>query len=195
MLGEAEISNPFKELLNFKFKDNTLDYYAKIWRLHSSFEGSVQQKQLLNKFYRESLISAVHKYCNRNAPNLEKDHFHLADYHEHCVATPVEIKPDFERLKSSASKKQGHFYAYLKVNDISLDPIEITMNFMELLLSIKDGYRPNKHDKGAVILLEELLEKILSIANQNNTIWIFHADRRIKLVNEGDEYYEISGIK
>ncbi|SFK54128.1 DNA phosphorothioation-dependent restriction protein DptF [Methylophaga sulfidovorans] len=194
LLGDSDLSSGFKRVLNSDFKDSTLDFYSATWRLHANFDGTAQHKQLLNKFYKDTLISSLHRYCNRNAQSLDKDHFHLTSLRGYNVATTVDIRADFESIKSDRHDNISHFQAHLKVNETSHVCVEITMNLFELMLKINEGYRPNKHDKSAIILLDEILENILEIANQSDTLLIFHKEARYKIVNEENDYYEISGI-
>ena len=70
----------------------------------------------------------------------------------------------------------------------------ISINLMELLIKINQGYRPNKHDKNAVLLLDEVIEQIIIVANEKDTLFILKGDKRYKIANEDDEYFEVSGI-
>lgn len=56
------------------------------------------------------------------------------------------------------------------------------------------GYRPNKHDKNTVVLLDEIVDQIVDIANTSNTLYL-HADSlRIKLKQVDEDDIEVSGL-
>lgn len=73
-------------------------------------------------------------------------------------------------------------------------PMPISINLLELLEKINQGYRPNKHDKNAVLLLDEVIEQTITVANEKNTLFILKNDKRYKVVNEDNEYFEVSGM-
>ena len=57
------------------------------------------------------------------------------------------------------------------------------------------GYRPNKHDKNTVVLLDELVDEIADIANSENTLYIVgKGQQQYKVTNVDDEDFEVSGL-
>jgi len=70
----------------------------------------------------------------------------------------------------------------------------ISVKLLELLVKIGQGYRPNKHDKNAVLLLDEALEQMLAVANRKDTLFILKANKRYKIVREESDYFEVSGM-
>jgi DNA phosphorothioation-dependent restriction protein DptF len=52
------------------------------------------------------------------------------------------------------------------------------------------GYRPNRHDKNSVVILEEVLEEIVSISGQTDTLHfhIINNSAHWSLTQEEDEY-------
>lgn len=191
---EEEFLNDYTNQLKQDFDHSLVEKYANFWLLHREFDGSGQQRQKLNKFYRDILISAIHRYCNRNSPALDKDQFFISEYNNYKVAAELEIKPDFNTIKTQSVNKVGSFRAYISVDGHTLLPMPITINLLGLLEKINKGYRPNKHDKNAVLLLDEVIEQIITIANKKNTLLILKDDKRFKVVNEDNEYFEVSGI-
>lgn len=191
---EAQFANDYINGLKADFDNSLVEQYAKIWLLHREFDGSGKQKKELNKFYKDTLISAVHRYCNRNSPSLDKDQFFISEYNDFKTAAELEVKPDFSAIKTQAVSKIGSFNAHIRVDDHSLLPMPISINLLELLEKINQGYRPNKHDKNAVLLLDEVIEQIITVANEKHTLFILKNDKRYKVVNEDDEYFEVSGL-
>jgi DNA phosphorothioation-dependent restriction protein DptF len=56
-----------------------------------------------------------------------------------------------------------------------------------------DGYRPNKHDKNTVVILDEIVDKIADVANSSDTLYILKKDQRIKITSDGEDF-EVSGL-
>lgn len=191
---EAQFANEYINELKADFDNTLVEKYANTWLLHREFDGSGKQKKDLTKFYKDILIAAIHRYCNRNSPTLDKDQFFISEYNGFKTAAELEVKADFTALKTQGVSKIGSFNAYIRVDDNVLLPMPISINLLELLEKINQGYRPNKHDKNAVLLLDEVIEQIIAVANEKNTLFVLKNDKRYKIVNEDDEYFEVSGI-
>ncbi|GLT17751.1 hypothetical protein GCM10007938_15290 [Vibrio zhanjiangensis] len=191
---EGQLTNKYINELKVDFDNSLVNQYANTWLLHREFDGSGKQKKELNKFYKDILIAAIHRYCNRNSPTLDKDQFFISEYNGFKTAAELEVKPDFTAIKTQGVSKIGFFNAHIRVDDNTLLPMPISINLLELLEKINQGYRPNKHDKNAVLLLDEVIEQIITVANEKNTLFILKNDKRYKIVNEDDEYFEVSGI-
>lgn len=192
--GDDELSNEFVISIQNEFTNNLVETYASAWMLHRDFDGSGQMRKALSSFYKETLIAALHRYCNRHAPTLDKDGYLVSELNGYKTAVSLEVKPDFSSIKNNALEKIGTFNAYLKVDGKSLKPMPISVKLLELLIKIGQGYRPNKHDKNAVLLLDEALEQMLAVANQKDTLFILKGDKRYKVVKEESDYFEVSGI-
>ena len=191
---DTEFSNEYVNDLKQDFDNSLIALYAKTWLLHCNFDNSAKQKKTLNRFYKDTLIAAIHRYCNRNSPNLDKDAYFISEYNGFKTAVELEIKPDFTAIVKNGVCKIGAFNGYLQVDGNSLMPMPISINLMSLLSKINQGYRPNKHDKNAVLQLDEVIEQIITVANDKDTLFILKGDKRYKIANEDDEYFEVSGI-
>ena len=84
----------------------------------------------------------------------------------------------------------------VKVNDreAKVRPIPLNINLLELLIDIVSGYRPNKHDKSAVVLLDELVDDIIKVANQSRDIQIVKGAQRFELRKVEDDEIEVSEV-
>ncbi|BCV56413.1 hypothetical protein TUM17384_03580 [Shewanella algae] len=191
---DALLGAGFAQVFSEDFSNTLVDQYASIWLLHKSFDGSGKQKKELNTFYKDTLIAAIHRYCNRHAHTLDKDVYFISEYNGFKTAVELEVKPHYSAILENRSHKIGAFYAQLLVDDKPLKPMPISMNLFGLLQRITQGYRPNKHDKNAVLLLDEVIEQIVSVANEKETLLILKGDKRYKVTNEDHEYFEVSGI-
>ena len=186
---EEQYLNEYTNALKADFDSSLVEQYARIWLLHKEFDGSSEQERELNKFYVDTLIAAIHRYCNRNAPALDEDQFFISEYNGFKTAVELDVEPDFCVIKSQGVSKIGAFNAYICVDDTALLPIPISVNFIELLEKINLGYRPNKHDKNSVLLLDEVIEQVVSVANEKNTLFIIKNEEIHKVVNKKQGWY------
>ncbi|WP_230431902.1 DNA phosphorothioation-dependent restriction protein DptF [Plesiomonas shigelloides] len=193
--GDNELSNEFVTRIQNEFTNNLVETYASIWMLHRDFDGSGKMRKELGRFYKDTLIAALHRYCNRHAPILDKDEYLVSEINGYKTAVSLEVKPDFSAIQNNTLEKIGTFTAYLQVDDQLLKPIPISVRLLELLVKISQGYRPNKHDKNAVLLLDEALEQILAVAKKKKTLFILKGDKRYKIVQEESYYFEVSGMR
>jgi DNA phosphorothioation-dependent restriction protein DptF len=197
LLQNEEIGNNYHQKYKVDFSDNLLDAYATIWRLHL-IPTQNDNKNELKSFYRDVLLTAISKYINRNAPNLGRDEFLLTTRSSYQVTTQLDIKQDNAAIKIASASEDynvSHFVAYLKIGEQVLKPLQININLLGLLLRIVEGYQPNKHDKNAVVLLDELIEELQRFAANSKTLFIIRGQQRFKLYdaeNNGTEL-EVSG--
>ncbi|WP_318502957.1 DNA phosphorothioation-dependent restriction protein DptF [Photobacterium leiognathi] len=193
--GDDELCNEFVSNIQKEFTNNLIDDYASAWILHRDFDGSGIKRKALSSFYKETLIAALHRYCNRHAPILNKDEYSLSELNGYKTAVSLDVKADFTAIQNDVLEKIGSFNAYLIVDGRSLKPMPISVKLLELLVKIGQGYRPNKHDKNAVLLLDEALEQMLAVANQKDTLFILKGDKRYKIVKEESDFFEVSGMQ
>jgi DNA phosphorothioation-dependent restriction protein DptF len=89
----------------------------------------------------------------------------------------LNISPDISNLKSDSNDELFKFNPSLIIgykNDEkgSQYKIDIDFNLYELLMRVKDGYRPNKNDKYNYINFVEFINKIQKLGNQNKEVYI-----------------------
>ena len=60
------------------------------------------------------------------------------------------------------------FPVCLKVGDEPLQTFNVNLSFLELVSKINDGYRPNKHDKNTIVILEEMESYLRNARNWGN---------------------------
>lgn len=193
MLRKSDFSNNYHQYFADDFDEQLLEKYSDIWHLHSSFDGSTEQKAKLRRFYRETAIAAIRSYNNRNAPKLNKSEFFISEHNGYHLAAELELKPDINVLNNISEPSPAFFKAYFKVNNRTI-PLSININLLNLMQRIVAGYRPNKHDKNTVVLLDELLDEIAEIASQAETLSIISQGQTYKITNLDDEDFEVSGI-
>lgn len=191
---EQHFKSEYIESFKVDFDNSLVNQYTSAWSLHKNFDASGLHKKEINKIYKETIISAIHRYCNRNSPSLDKDVYFISEYNGFKIAVELDVKANFSAISSHNVTKIGSFNAFIDAENNSLEPIPITINLLELLVKINQGYRPNKHDKNAVLLLDEIIEQLIKVANEKNTLFILKDQDRYKISNEDNEYFEVSGI-
>lgn len=197
LLQHEDIGNNYHHRFKADFNDSLLDKYATIWRLHNSPEQE-DAKLELRLFYRDVLLAAISKYNNRNAPQLGKDELLLTTRGGCNIAAHVDVKQDNTAIKQNAAagfEHVGYFYACLKVDEQPLRQLAVNINLLGLLFRICEGYQPNKHDKNAVVLLDELVEELHDFASKTKVLFILQGQTRYRLYNaEGNgSELEVSG--
>ena len=151
------------------------------WLQHSHYLGEGGSQLALRNFYVKALIPAIFVYANRNAPELSKRELSLGQFGQCHVAAPVELKADYGAIQRQHVEKHDHFSAYLKVDDQPLAPMAINLNLFELIWKLNNGYRPNKYDKNAIVLLDEMVEQIRAVAKKSPVLHYYEGDQHYRL--------------
>lgn len=193
VLKGAEFSNNYHEKFAQDFSESLIEQYVKIYQLHRDFDNSSEQRKLLKPFYNDLLRSAIRKYNNRNAPQLDKSQYLIKELNGYQLVAELEVKADHKNIINYQPKSSASFTACLNVEGVSLT-IPVTLNLLELIQRIEDGYRPNKHDKNTVVLLDELVEDISKVANRVNTLKIVKGNTSIGIKKVDEDEFEVSGI-
>lgn len=193
LLQDISIGNDFHHQFSDDFEETLLDGYSRVWLLHNDYDGSNEAKLALRHFYGNEFIGAIYRYANRNAPWLQKGEVFLGEAGELQLAAPIEVKADFASIKNKASPSVSRFWASIKVSDKELDPIAINLNLFELISKLNRGYRPNKYDKNAVVLLDEIVEQVREVAKQSNILKFYENDR-CYTAQMDDDMIEIGGV-
>lgn len=84
---------------------------------------------------------------------------------------------------------------HLKVGQNSLLPVRIGLNLFELLNKLNNGYRPNKYDKNAIVLLDEIVDLITEQAKSSSEIKFYAGGRRVYRAKADDDMITISGME
>lgn len=177
LLRDENIANNYHRQFLAEFADTTLLEYSKIWNLHSNYDGAASDKIAIRKYYTGMFTAGILRYANRNASEMlgANNEIFLGYYGSSKLAAKVDIRFDFDTFSTLSRRKGIHFYATLKVFDTSLSEFAVTMSLFELLTKLNVGYRPNKYDKNAVVLLDEIVEKIKVIAKKQGRLKIYSA--------------------
>jgi DNA phosphorothioation-dependent restriction protein DptF len=175
------------------YDEGLLESYSHVWRLHAEFDNNTEKRRELRKFYIGELIKGIQSFTNRNAPellNVDAELF-LSSFGDVKLTAPVDLKPDYEAINLCKQVSNSNFMAFLKLGDVALKPIVINLNLYDLLMKLKDGYRPNKYDKNAIVLLEEIVDQVVDMAKSSLTLKFY--DGEIKYtVKQDDEMIVVS---
>ena len=182
ILQREPVGNNYHHEFAEEFADQEMVEYAEVWKMHAQFDGGNEARTALQRLYRRVLSAGIFRYANRNAPELRTDEILLGEFHGVKVAGLADLKPDYAELQRGAVKGSiAHFNVALKVGDESLKPMPFNINLFALLVRLNKGYRPNKYDKNAVVLLDELVEQIKALVKRDNRLKLYRQPQPISL--------------
>ncbi|HBA2849206.1 TPA: DNA phosphorothioation-dependent restriction protein DptF [Escherichia coli] len=197
LLQDESLGNNYHQKFSVFFNESLFEHYSEIWHLHKNYTADSEQKKALNRFYTSELIAGIQRYANRKAPELsmQKEEFFLGEYGGVKITTPVELKPDWEAIRNKNTAHPTGFDVHLKVGQNSLLPVRIGLNLFELLNKLNNGYRPNKYDKNAIVLLDEIVELINEQAKSSSEIKFYAGGQRVYRAKADDDMITISGME
>lgn len=197
LLQDESLGNNYHQKFSVFFNESLFEHYSEIWHLHKNYTADSEQKKALNRFYTSELIAGIQRYANRKAPELsmQKEEFFLGEYGGGKINAPVELKPDWEAIRNKNTAHPTGFDVHLKVGQNSLLPVRIGLNLFELLNKLNNGYRPNKYDKNAIVLLDEIVELITEQAKSSSEIKFYAGGQRVYRAKADDDMITISGME
>ncbi|MFP1870053.1 DNA phosphorothioation-dependent restriction protein DptF [Lonsdalea quercina] len=197
LLQHESLSNDYHRRFSAFFNESLFERYSEIWHLHRNYTADPEQKRSLNRFYAFELIAGIQRYANRKAPELsmQKEEFFLGEFGGVKITAPVEIKPDWDSIRNKHTAHPTGFDVYLKVEQNPLPHIHIGLNLFELLDKLNNGYRPNKYDKNAIVLLDEIVELIAEQAKSSSEIKFYDGRQRVYRAKADDDMITISGME
>lgn len=197
LLQDESLGNNYHQKFSVFFNESLFEHYSEIWHLHKNYTADSEQKKALNRFYTSELIAGIQRYANRKAPELsmQKEEFFLGEYGGVKITAPVELKPDWEAIRNKNTAHPTGFDVHLKVGQNSLLPVRIGLNLFELLNKLNNGYRPNKYDKNAIVLLDEIVELITEQAKSSSEIKFYAGGPRVYRAKSDDDMITISGME
>jgi len=193
ILKSGDFSNNYHHTFVRDFNESLIERYLHIYQLHRDFTDNFQQKKLLKDFYNNILRTAIRKYNNRNAPNLDKNHYLISELNGYQLVAKLDVKMDSKEIAKLPSTSKASFTACIKVEKQTLT-VPININLLNLLQKIVDGYRPNKHDKNTVVLLDELIKDIASVASEATTLHIVKGSQLFTVTKAEEDEFEVSGM-
>jgi len=181
LLQHESLGNDYHRRFSAFFNESLFEHYSEIWHLHRNYTADLEQKRSLNRFYTSELIAGIQRYANRKAPELSKhkDEFFLGEFGGVKITAPVALKPDWDAIRSKHTAHPNGFDVHLKVGEDPLPPIRIGLNLFELLKKLNNGYRPNKYDKNAIVLLDGIIDLVSDKIKLSTGIRFYDGMRRV----------------
>lgn len=197
LLQQESLGNDYHRKFSSFFNESLFERYSEIWHLHRNYTADPEQKRSLNRFYTSELIAGIQRYANRKAPelSLQKEEFFLGEFGGVKITAPVEMKPDWDAIRNKHTAHPTGFDVYLKVGQNPLPHIHIGLNLFELLDKLNNGYRPNKYDKNAIVLLDEIIELIAEQAKSSSEIKFYDGGKRVYRAKVDEDMITISGME
>lgn len=183
VLQGLDIGNNYHKRFSSDFENTLFEEYIHIWQLHNS----LLDKKKLRDFYDKTLIASLVKFSNRLVPRLVGDGLYLAERNGVTISTKVRVSLDSKSLVGENSEKIHCFYAAIKIGEHCITPFPITVSFLELAERIMAGYRPNRHDKNTIVILEEVVEEVTRVALKTETLYFHRGSEKWALLIEDDE--------
>ncbi len=193
---DLPIGNNYHQKFQSNFRHDNIEHFVEIWRLHTNYDGDINQRRNLREFYKDYLIKALQIYGNRLNPNkVGQNEFILKTISGYVFSSKADIRVDLKKIEKDAKnldsiKPFGKFRAHLLVNADALQSLEVDANLFGLIKRINHGYKPSKHDRDSTVILEEFVELIRQAANKHSEI-IIRDQRNEFTVNYNEEYDEI----
>ncbi|WP_422490382.1 DNA phosphorothioation-dependent restriction protein DptF [Endozoicomonas sp. ALE010] len=188
LIQDLDLSNNYHHRFVDDFRSQLYEQYIQVWLLHQQYTGASAEKKALREFYRKGILEALFRFANRFAPELtSRNQLFLAEYNGYQLSTRADIKESLKRIGDYKPKRLGYFEALLKLDDDDLPPVPVSSNFLDLILKINSGYRPNKHDKNNIVILEELIDDITRRVRGTDKLHIHKNDQHWVLINDQDE--------
>jgi DNA phosphorothioation-dependent restriction protein DptF len=197
LLQHESLGNDYHRKFSVIFNESLFERYSEIWHLHRNYTADLEQRRSLNRFYTFELIAGIQRYANRKAPELsmQKEEFFLGDFGGVKITAPIEMKPDWDAIRNKNTAHSTGFDVYLKVGGRALPNIHIGLNLFELLDKLNNGYRPNKYDKNAIVLLDEIVELIAEQAKSSSELKFYDGGQRVYRAKADEDMITISGME
>lgn len=205
LVQEDGLGQAFPLTFQEDFEDQAFREYLVNWNLHREYALAIQAGQRpeqklrheLVNFYRKFLQNALLTYGNHLWPT-QTAHGRLHHVRDSSLklASKVSISPHSDRINQPEEYRQpGCFRAYFKVNDhlVTQEGIEIDLPFFRMLDRIGWGFRPNRHDKNAVLRVEELLE-VLQDAARQGTQYLEISPGHLVSLEESDDMWLVTDV-
>ncbi|WP_170801276.1 DNA phosphorothioation-dependent restriction protein DptF [Stutzerimonas stutzeri] len=198
LLQYSELGNNYHQRFASCFRDLSLCRYARFWSLHNTMaaEGAINPSSaniLRKEFYRDTFVEALTRYINRNARSLRKRHLLIGRRGDFDLAAHIEIHPDFARASKFVSHDINHFNAFFTANGREMPSVKVSAGLLDLMHRINSGYRPSKHDKSVIVILEEIVESIIERALDAQSIYVYDNDRCVNFKKLEDGSIEVQG--
>jgi DNA phosphorothioation-dependent restriction protein DptF len=189
LLKHVALKSDYHARFKASFNEQALTQYKSVWEQHKFYDGSNERRAALKKFYNDVVLASINRYANRNAPYLSKDEFYISSHGGFDLAAEVDLSISYNAIENDDFHDISQFILHIKVLEDGLPPVPVNVNLLAMMIDIVNGFRPNKHDKNSVVLLDDLVNKVTEKANQSKVLFLFKKDGsklRVKHGSDGD---------
>ena len=167
LLQGEKLGNSFHLRFAPALDDPTLNRYLQTWAAHDK-----RERTRIRGFCEETLRPALLAFANRAYPRVGSNRLYLGRRGTSVLSAPVHIKaapPDAAPPRQSRTIDK--FVLTMKPT-LDGPPVHVSISFrlFDLLERIRDGLRPNPHDKSTVMLLESLVEVVVAAAAKQDEL-------------------------
>jgi len=191
-----DLNHSFHKDFEEDFSEELLKDFLDIYRYHKFLEIDNSLIKKLRDYYNNDLLASLRNYINKKSPYLSADQYLIREYGSYQVIANLKFSADLSALKQNITSISGSsFYVFLKVKDCGEIDFPVDINLFELLMKLKSGYRPNKNDRSVVILLNEIVNRILTLGNKSKELTFKNTEKEsIKEMTFTfeDDYIEVS---
>ena len=185
LFREYDCCNNYHRRFDKDFLDSSTLEYVKL--IHASQNYSLDTKPLLQSFYKE-IKKAIFSYANKHNPSLSSQELFQFDIvNGYGIATPLEVSAAWSNIENNEKHNINNFKCFLNVDEHMIEPFTITLNMYKLILSINNGYRPNKHDRNTIIIFDEVLGKIAAKLKTTRKLFFVKDNHKYEFRNSTDE--------
>ena len=184
VMKDVDVGNNYHKRFADDFRRKLFEDYIHVWQLHQALDD----KKQLREFYDKTLIASLTKFANRLLTGLGSDAIYLAQRNGVTITTKIRIAMDSKALASPVPGQIHSFHAAIKVGDTAIQPFPVTLSFLDLAERIMSGYRPNRHDKNTIVILEEVIDEVTRVASQNGALSFIRGKNEWSLLLEDDEF-------
>lgn len=150
-------------------------YHSYVKNLYSWNKG---EKSQLRELYQDIVINGIYEWNGKSEPgriNIYPGRNQL----KYTISQSCKIKPYTNNLKELHEEYLGEFLTYMILhfvnstgNESKKHEIRIDYPLYELLVRIKDGYRPNKQDKNNFINFVDFINNIIESSREQELVKI-----------------------
>jgi DNA phosphorothioation-dependent restriction protein DptF len=182
---DYDFANNYHQHYKKSFENYLIHDFVRLVSIHHNYDET--NKKVIQEFY-QKIETAIFSYINKTNPKLSKNNLIMvANTEDIMSAIPIDVSPEWSKIKSYESNSFSEFPLFLKINEKTSIEKKISLNLYSMIILINDGYRPNKHDRNTIILFDELIQSILEIVNKGNEIYLLTNGEKVLFKNTDDE--------
>lgn len=169
LLQGEQLGNNFHLRFTSALEDPTFTHYLQTWGGHKA-----RERARIRAFCEETLRPALLAFANRANPRVGSNRLYLGRRGTSQLSAPVHLKAaPADAAPDQPSRNIDKFTATIKPTQQG-QPVHVPISYrlFDLLERVRDGLRPNPHDKSTVMLLESLVDTVMSAAAKQDELFL-----------------------